>query len=123
MSKNELLKALQERTPRSAWNKGVNNYAIDLVDGLEIDVLPKDKKALETLLLNGAKDWADYSQGGCALVYDGDIAQALCTPSELKATRNGERNPNRNETWLDVQARALYQAFKVIKRVSIQVRG
>lgn len=115
MTKAELLKVLQERNPRSAWSKGVNNYAIDLVDGLEIETIPTDKKELESLLLNGAKDWQEYSQGGCALVYDGDIAKALCTPSELKATKDGERQPNKTETWLDVQARALCQAFRVIK--------
>lgn len=115
MTKQELLNVLQARTPRSAWNKGVNDYAIYLIDNLEADEIPSNKKELETLLLNGAKDWQEYSQGGCALVYDGDIAEALCTPSELKATRNGERNPNKNETWLDVQARALYQAFRIIK--------
>ena len=115
MTKQELLNVLQARTPRSAWNKGVNNYAIGLIDGLEVDKLPTDKKELETLLLNGAKDWSEYSNGGCALVYDGDIAKALCTPSELKATKNGERNPNKYETWIDVQARALYQAFRVIR--------
>ena len=115
MTKQELLKVLQARTPRSAWNKGVNNYAIDLIDGLEVETIPTNKKELETLLLNGARDWQEYSQGGCALVYDGDIAKALCTPSELKATRNGERNPNKNETWLNVQSRALYQAFRVIR--------
>lgn len=47
-----------------------------------------------------------------ALVYDGDIAAALCNPSELKKTRNGERRPNSQEEWLDVQARALRQAFR-----------
>ena len=115
MTRQELLNVLQARTPRSAWNKGVNNYAIDLIDGLEVETIPTNKKELETLLLNGARDWQEYSQGGCALVYDGDIAKALCTPSELKATRNGERNPNKNETWLNVQSRALYQAFRVIR--------
>lgn len=50
--------------------------------------------------------------GGSALVYDGDIAAALCTPSELKRTRNGDRRPNSREEWLDVQARALRQAFR-----------
>lgn len=65
-----------------------------------------------TAALNGSRDWSEYSWGGSALVYDGDIAAALCTPSELKKTRNGERRPNSREEWLDVQARALYQAFR-----------
>ena len=61
-------------------------------------------------MLNGAQDWEQYSWGGSALIYDGDIAERLCCPSELKKTRNGERRPNSREEWLDVQARALYQA-------------
>ena len=115
MTKKELLNVLQARTPRSAWSKGVNDYAIYLIDNLEVDELPKDRKELETVLLNGAKDWQQFSYGGCALVYDGDIAETLCTPSELKKTRNGELMPNRNENWLDVQTRALTQAFRIIK--------
>ena len=67
-------------------------------------------------LLNGAESWQQYSAGGCALIYDGDIAERLCTKSELKATRNGERNPNARESWIDVQARALYQAANLIRR-------
>ena len=66
----------------------------------------------EAAALNGAQDWEQYSWGGSALVYDGDIAAALCTPSELKKTRNGDRRPNSREEWLDVQARALRQAFR-----------
>ena len=115
MIKQELLNVLEARKPRSAWSKGVNNYAIYLVDGLELEEIPKDIKELERLLLNGAEDWSEYSWGGCALIYNGDIVKMLCTPSELKATRNGERKPNKRELWLDVQARALYQAFRIIK--------
>ena len=44
--------------------------------------------------------------------YGGDIAERLCTPSELKKTRHGERRPNSREEWLDTQARALHQAAR-----------
>ena len=71
---------------------------------------------MKAQLLNGASDWSQYSWGGCSLIYDGDIAERLCTPSELKKTRNGERRPNSREDWLDVQARALYQASNSITR-------
>ena len=64
-------------------------------------------------MLNGAASWAQYSDGGCALIYNGDIARRLCTASELKRTRDGQRNPNANETWIDVQARALSQAARL----------
>jgi hypothetical protein len=59
-----------------------------------------------------------YSYGGCSLIYDCDIAERLCSPSELKRTRDGERSPNAKEEWLDVQARALYQAARLVMRAA-----
>jgi hypothetical protein len=34
----------------------------------------------------------------------------------MKRTRCGERKPNRREEWLDVQARALFQACNRVKK-------
>lgn len=45
-----------------------------------------------------------------------DIAEHYCTKSELKKTHNGERKPNSRESWLDVQARAFWQAALLIKQ-------
>lgn len=74
-------------------------------------------------MLNGARDWSEYSYGGCSLIYDGDIAERLCTPGELKRTRHGERRPNSREGWLDVQARALSQACsRVIHAYELECR-
>lgn len=113
MRKSELFEILESRKDRSAWNRGVTAYALDMVDGLELEdvdgVTEKD-------LLNGARDWSEYSYGGCALVYDGDIAERLCTPSELKRKRGGELAPNSYEEWLDVQARACRQAAYRVRR-------
>lgn len=119
---------LETRNDRSAWNKGVTVYALELLQELEEAVscgyfYPNDlaaPKILEKGLLNGAQDWGQYSWGGCSLIYDGDIAARLCTPSELKRTRNGERRPNSREEWLDTQARALFQASI---RVAQAVKG
>ena len=89
----------------------------EAIDGGYFD--PSDLEApklLERQLLNGASDWAQYSWGGSSLIYDGDIAARLCCPSELKKTRNGERRPNAREEWLDVQARALFQACNRVKK-------
>ena len=111
MNKETIITALESHNARSAWSKGVKSYAIDLVDGLD-DCLNITKEKL----LNGARTWSEYSYGGCALIYDSDIAEALCSPSELKARRGGEWQPNKSETWLDVQARALHQASALILR-------
>ena len=123
---NDIRESLVNDTQRSAWDKGVATYALDLLDGLQesIDcgasdsadlIAPKD---LHKALLNGAGSWSEYSWGGCSLIYDSDIAERLCTPSELKRTRNGERRPNSHEEWLDTQARALFQAAnRIVSRV------
>ena len=70
----------------------------------------------EENLLNGASNWSDYSYGGSSLIYDYDIAERLATPSEIKSRmrKDGSFNQmaNARETWLDVQARALYQASR-----------
>lgn len=104
--------ALEARKDRSAWDRGVTLYAFDLLDCMEENAEYWNKcKTAEEFFLNGARDWNQYSCGGSALCYDEDIARRLCTPSELKKTDNGNRRPNRNEEWLDVQVRALRQAF------------
>lgn len=108
---------LEARKDRSAWGRGVNAYALELVEELKERAAherrnPESVKECLEWMLNGASSWSEYSLGGSSLIYDGDIAERLCTPSELKKTRNGERRPNSREEWLDVQARALHQAAK-----------
>lgn len=111
---------LENENNRSAWAKGVNNYAFDLVDELEEATKdygrdPFNSEELKKWCLNGADGWTAYSYNGCSLCYNTDIAERLCTPSELKKKRGGVLNPSSRESWLDVQARALYQAFERVK--------
>ena len=121
---DEVRKELEARKDRSAWDKGVTIYAIELLDELEENrEFNKADKYLHPLelkaeLLNGADNWNAYSWGGCALIYDTDIAERLCTPSELKRKHNGELRPNSREEWLDVQTRALYQASRRIINIA-----
>lgn len=114
MRKNELLEAINNSKARSAWDKGVKLYAYELVEALEVEEIPQDKAELKSLLLNGAADWKQYSWGGCSLIYDCDIAERLCCPSELKKTKGGELGPGYGREWLDVQTGALIQAYSVI---------
>lgn len=107
--------------PRSAWNKGVKEYALELLDDLEDTIAytgetPCNASMLEKAMLNGARSWTEYSWGGCSLIYEGFIASRLCTATELKLTKNGQKRPNRSEMWHDVQARALHQASSLIVR-------
>ena len=116
INKQALTAAIAATPARSAWDKGVRAYALDLVNNLERDTY-NDYKDVITALLNGADNWTQYSYGGCALIYDGDIAERLCTPSEYKRNRGGELAPNSYETWLDVQARALRHAQALLLRM------
>lgn len=104
---------------KSAWQQGVELYAQEFKEtymeylksnGYGSDYAPP----LMEILLNGASDWSEYSYGGSSLIYDADIAERLCSPSELKRKRGGELPPNSRESWLDVQARALYQAAVLV---------
>ena len=110
----QLREAIEATPARSAWSKGVKEYALELIEELPDDQefygSPADKKEL----LNGAENWEQYSWAGCSFIYDQDIAERLCSPSEYRRSRGGERRPNARETWLDVQARALYQAAVLI---------
>ena len=123
---NKLREAINLESPRSAWDKGVREYALELVETLQEGISGgyfdeedmQSPNLLKRQLLNGASDWTEYSYGGSSLIYDEDIAKRLCTPSELKKNRNGERRPNANEEWLDTQARALNQAARMIIRLA-----
>ena len=118
MNKEATLENLKAVKCRSAWSKGAKEYAYMLLDNIFLHSDYKsinDCKSLHEVLLNGAKDWKQFSWEGYALIYDEDIAENLCSPSKLKKCKNGILRPSKKEQWLDVQARALFQAENLIK--------
>ena len=125
MTVSEIKEKLEPLNNRGAWNRGVKEYAIELLDGLEEglehgyleDNIFQSRELLNKAMLNGASNWHEYSYGGCSLIYNGDICERLCPPSTQIKCDNGRWNPNKNENWLDVQARALYQAASLIRAV------
>lgn len=120
MKTNELYNKIENLKVRGAWNNGVKWYALYLIEQLEdyTKVVP-GRAEIESVLLNGADDWEQFSYGGCALIYNQGIAETVCSPSELrKVTRKDgtlRDKANSRETWLGVQARALRQACNLIK--------
>ena len=124
----EIISTIESTSPRSAWDRGVKVYALELLEELAESIEQGwrdedelcNRSMIERALLNGASSWNEYSWGGCSLIYNIDIAKRLCTPSEFrKVTRNGEshfelKDPNAREQWLDTRARALYQACNQI---------
>ena len=122
--KQELLAAVAAvKYGRSAWDSGVKAYAVELVEGLNDDADLCNEVMLQKALLNGASSWRGYSEGGCALCYDADIAERLCPPSTVKRRKWGMLPPNGRETWLEVQARALWQAHRLIVSQWEQLKG
>jgi len=120
----EIRTIINATRPRSVWGKGVRVYANELLDNLADAVIRSPEvmdntRLLKRALLNGARDWKQYSEYGYSLIYSDEIAKRLCTSTELKRTQNGCKAPNANEQWLDVQARALYQACNLVIHVFI----
>ena len=105
---------------RSAWSKGVKAYALELVASFEewSKYNEENGEELPTIdertALNGASDWDAWAFGGCGLCYDAYIAERLCTPSELRKTRGGLYPPTCANSWLLVEGRAAWQAWRMI---------
>lgn len=112
MKKSELLEILRaEKSARSAWGRGVQAYELEIVKEIGKDEIVIDD-------ISNKPEIADRdSYGGCYLIYDEDIAARLCCPSELKRVKYGEKQPNSRETWLDVQACAIYQARLHVRKL------
>lgn len=111
---------VEQAKTRSAWSKGVKAYALEMLECFEesrqwCEANGESVPELdEVTALNGASDWRAWAYGGWGLVYDAYIAERLCTPSELKKLRGGARVPSGVETWLDIEARAAFQAWAMI---------
>ena len=106
-----------EKGYRSAWDKGVKAYALDILANFEewamfnlsnSEPLPVIN---ERTALNGAKDWEQYAFGGCGLVYDAYIAERLCTPAQMRKLLGTDVN------WLGLESVALLQAWRLIARL------
>ena len=117
----ELRKLVEEIPNTSAYKRGIKKYIDELLDNLEemariYKRLPKDENELESWLLKGAMNWENYSYRGYSLKFNRQIAERLCTPSEFKRKDGGRIAPSSQESWLDVQTRALCQAHSRIAR-------
>lgn len=106
---------LETRKDRSAYARGVTAYALDILDELEEaakfngDLPWGDYDAMKARALNGASSWTQYSEAGCALVYNSDIVERLCPPYMIR--RWYETSRLDNVDWLRKQGAALASAW------------
>lgn len=98
---------------RSAWSKGVKAYALEMLESFEEwrrfneangESVPELD---ERTALNGADNWRHWAEGASGLAESYAILCRLCPPSEVK---KGVRNID----WLEVEARAARQAWRMI---------
>lgn len=110
----------------STWHRGVYDYAKwslqPVIDG-ETDE-ERNYRSIKEYFLNGSDDFKGLSYGGNYYIYDEDIAKALAAPSERRySKRTGQiLNPNKFENWLDVQKRALFQAYCLVRYFYTELR-
>ena len=98
---------------RSAWSRGVKAYALDMLERFEEwrefneangESVPELD---ERTALNGADNWRHWAEGASGLAESSAILCRLCPPSEVK-------KGVRNIVWLEVEARAARQAWRMI---------
>lgn len=98
---------------RSAWSKGVKAYALGILANFEEwqkfnEVNGESVPELdERTALNGADNWRHWAEGASGLADSYAILCRLCPPSEVK---KGVRGID----WLEVEARAAHQAWRMI---------
>lgn len=97
----------------SAWSKGVQAYALEMLESFEEwrkwneengESVPELD---ERTALNGADNWRHWAEGASGLAESYAILCRLCPPSEVQ---KGVRGID----WLEVEARAARQAWRMI---------
>ena len=126
MKRSDLLQRLinEQSKARSQWRYAVTDYALEIlmnntdeeINSVD-DVLNYARAPHESLY-----DVAQMqSHGGCFEIYDDDIALRVCTPSEIKRCTRKDGSfrdmANSRESWLDVQGRAVFQAYSLIQNI------
>lgn len=106
--KTLLAKVKKSYSHRSQWERGVYEYAREIVENTAPIPRGLNRQLLMRHFLNGAADWEESSFGGSYLIYSEDIAERLAPPSyRARYLRRAE-----GCDVLQDQARALYQAAR-----------
>lgn len=112
------------KSERSYWRRGVasliRDYGEEVLQEHDGEII--SARDFFKLWNCGNDSLRDAVYSGSFDIYNYDITKRLCTPSELKKSNEGMRSPNKRESWLDVEIKAMYQAmyksFAIMKAVS-----
>lgn len=115
MKTTKIIEAVKAKNARSYWGKGVQAYAIEMLEFVADWNPDLTLENCKKILLNGADDWYHYSVSGTFLVCDVDIAERLCSPSELKRITRKDGTVRGN--WLSVQGEALRHGYNMIREI------
>ena len=143
MTFEELKTRIVNMKKASAWGKAVKAYALECLEYAEqCGVKPETPVEEITVgdIMNhvGGKGvklgtWhgraaldiiKSASEGGNFLIYNGKIAERLCSPSQFKAMhrKNGELREPRRESWLEMQTRCIIHAAWEIQATAAERR-
>lgn len=126
MTRKEIEKVLntlyRRRMPK--YKRAILDYCYLLLSDFE-DEEEFDKDYLEKKLLMGAENWHKYSYAGFAYSYNSQIAETICTPSELKRYDYGKKCPKKFSDWCAAQEYYLTLAYvtilKIVKNIPINL--
>lgn len=105
ITKEQLIQEIEKQTQNytNQWNKGVLEYAKEMLEELdENGIIDFSKKFTNKELFNGASTPEQYSNSGNTLISNYDIANRLYPPSVAKNMIN--------KNLLDIQTMAISQA-------------
>ena len=121
MNKIELVKLAKRALPkRGRFYQGVAKYVPEIVDRASFEQGELNKLSVtefHSRLLNGAETWQHYSEGGCALIYNEDIAKRLFYPHDVERLRKKDFCIGDDScAMISLQARALREAADAITK-------
>ena len=119
MNKLELIKLAKRALPkRGRYYQGVAKYVPEIIEraGFERGELSKlSVTDFRSRLLNGAETWQQYSEGGCSLVDNAEIAARLFYPRDVETLRRRDFCIGYDCcAMINLQARALREAADAI---------
>ena len=125
MKIDNIIAIIENETCNTQEEKNINYYAIshleDILNFLQYEGLDPEIENISKLdwssgsliktILNGAENFAQWSNGGSGLIYNYDLAETLLTPEKFTQWKNG----NKYIDFLKMQAKFAKKGYEKIK--------